>query len=98
MRTNAVVNTTVVVHLSGHERFAYTGPSGRELILEQVGYSGGHTSFVGRHVLKGKGWSKRTTLVNNIPPREVPDAIRESIVGAVRASIGEQAKALGLLR
>ena len=97
MRTNAVTTTTVVVHLTGSGRFPYTA-LGRDLIIEQVGYSGGHTSFVGRHVLKRGGWAQRTTLVNNIPAADVPPEIATAIRGAVRASIGEQARALGMLR
>jgi hypothetical protein len=98
MRTNATVQTTVVVHLDQQERFNHFCADGSTVVVIEVGYSGGHTSYVGHKVLRGGALSKRTYWVHNVPPREVPDDIRESIVGAVRANVGEQARALGLLR
>jgi hypothetical protein len=101
MRTNAHSVVTAIAHLPEGERFQHVVDTygGRTTyVIEEVGYSGGHTSFVGRRMLAKGDLSKRTTLLNNIDPRDVPDGIRESIVGAIRAHVGEQARALGLLR
>lgn len=109
MHVNATVTTTVVVHLQQQERFNHTrrlprsvDPAGYDpldtYVVEEVGYSGGHTSFVGRKVLRQGNLAKRTTLLNNISAADVPEEIATAIRGAIRASVGEQAKALGLLR
>jgi hypothetical protein len=97
MRTNVTGTTTVVVNLDTLERWNREH-GGETYVIEQVGYSGGHTSFVGRAVLKDGRLGKRSRLFNNIPTTEVPPAIQVTIRGAVRAHIGEQAKALGLIR
>jgi hypothetical protein len=105
MRTNATSILTVVVDLDQRERFNYTRPSTRfepgphdTYVIEQIAYSGGHNSFVGRKVLRLGNLAKRTTLLNNIRTEDVPQEIRSTIMGAVRAHIGEQAKAVGILR
>jgi hypothetical protein len=106
MRTNATVTALVVVHLDQQERFSYTRPvnpydsrpHGDTYVVEEVGYHGGLTSFVGRKVLQQGNLAKRMTMLHNIPAREVPEDIAVAIRGAVRARVGEQAKALGLLR
>lgn len=98
MRTNVSSITTAVLDLDQRERFNHTCRDGSTVVVEQVGYSGGHTSYVGRKVLKNGALSKRTYWVHNVPTVEIPLDVRSTIMGAVRKHVGEQAKAVGIIR
>jgi hypothetical protein len=98
MRTTTTIVTTTTVLLTGSERFTYVAPDAWEYLIHRVDYVRGESVLRGRRIRNdGVTPSRRVTSLP-VPARDVPEHIATAIRGSIRAQVGEQARALGIVR